>query len=348
MPELPEVESLRRELERTLVGRTIARVEVDLPKLFVPGDGLALNDLDGANVVGLRRRGKLLIWDLAHGASGHPDAEPSEAEGSVRSARRVNRKDSSPEPALSAAEGAQNDKLSLVFHLKLDGQLVHISAEGAELAHGGHPVPKWGTPLPHKATHVVFHLDDRSVLYLTDIRQFGRLWLMPVADVEAFVRKQRLSPEPLTAKFTAQRLQERLGRRSLPIKTVLLDQSVVSGIGNIYADEALWRARINPKRPANSLDAAEVRRLHRAIRWVLDYAVREGVAFVPRGKAISDRDFPYAHGRGGSPCPRCRTTIVKEWVGGRGTSYCPKCQRESSAVSRRSSVRVDRRSQTAD
>jgi formamidopyrimidine-DNA glycosylase len=76
------------------------------------------------------------------------------------------------------------------------------------------------------------------------------------------------------------------------------------------------------------LTDAEITRLHRAIRAVLDYAVREGAAFVPHGKAISDRDFPYCHGRAGSPCPRCKTIIVKEWVGGRGTHYCPKCQKE--------------------
>jgi formamidopyrimidine-DNA glycosylase len=284
MPELPEIESLRRALGKSLVSRTIRSVEIDRPKLFVPAAGLSVEDLCGATVTELRRRGKLLIWGLSNG-------------------------------------------LSLVVHLKLDGQFVHLDGSGAELAHGGHPVPKWGTPLPHKATHVTFRLDDGSTLYLTDIRQFGRLWLMPAADVDAFVARQQLSPEPLTPQFTARRLGERLARRSLPLKTVLLDQKVVGGLGNIYADEALWRARLNPKRPANSLDAAEVRRLHRAIRWVFGYALREGVASVLQGKASPQRAFPYAHGRDGSPCPRCGTTFVKEWVGGRGTSYCPGCQK---------------------
>jgi formamidopyrimidine-DNA glycosylase len=282
VPELPEVEALRTALEPTLVGRRILTVDLDLPKLFRPAPGLALDDLVGLRITSVARRGKLLIWTLA-------------------------------------------SELVLVFHLKLDGQMVLHDAEGRELAHGGHPVPKWGSPLPHKSTHAVFHL-DAGTLFLTDIRQFGRFWLLPASELDAFLTRQKLSPEPLTARFTARRLTERLARRSLPLKTVLLDQSVVGGIGNIYADEALWRARLSPKRPANSLSPTEVTRLHRAIRWVLDFAVRDGVAFVPRGKAISDRAFPYAHGRGGSPCSRCRTTIVKEWVGGRGTSYCPKCQ----------------------
>jgi formamidopyrimidine-DNA glycosylase len=111
-----------------------------------------------------------------------------------------------------------------------------------------------------------------------------------------------------------------------------MDQSVIGGIGTIYADESLWRATLHPRRPANSLLPAEVARLHRAIRAVLDYAVREGAAFVPHGKAISDREFPYCHGRAGSPCPRCHTIIQKEWVAGRGTHYCPKCQKAPESV----------------
>ena len=219
-----------------------------------------------------------------------------------------------------------SDGLTLVVHLKLAGQMVHVDAEGKELAHGGHPVPMWGAPLPHKSTHVVFCLDDGSVLYLTDIRQFARLHLMPDLAVPGFLKKQRLGVEPLSRKFTAAELAQKLSRRSIPLKTTIMDQSVIGGVGNIYADESLWRARLNPKRPANSLTPEEVTRLHRAIRAVLDYAVRQGAAFVPHGKAISDRAFPYCHGRAGSPCPRCKTIIQKEWVGGRGTHYCPKCQ----------------------
>lgn len=216
--------------------------------------------------------------------------------------------------------------LALVVHLKLAGQMVHLDASGKELAHGGHPVPMWGTPLPHKSSHVTFCLNDNSILYLTDIRQFARLHLLPQAEVEPFIKRQRIGVEPLTRKFTAAQLGEKLRRRGIPVKTTIMDQSVMGGVGNIYADESLWRARLNPKRAANSLTPTEVARLHRSIRAVLDYAVREGAAFVPHGKAISDRDFPYCHGRAGSPCPRCRTVIQKEWVGGRGTHYCPKCQ----------------------
>lgn len=284
MPELPEVESLVRDLSLTLIGRTIQSVEVHKPKLFDATPGLTLEDVFGRRVERLWRRGKLTVWELSDG-------------------------------------------LSLVVHLKLAGQVVHVSPDGTELAHGGHPVPMWGSPLPHKSTHVVFCLDDGSVLYLTDIRQFARVHLMPADDVDKFLKHQKIGVEPLTRRFTAQALRDKLKRRGIPLKTTIMDQSVVGGIGNIYADESLWRAKLHPRRPASSLSDAEVTRLHRAIRAVLDYAVREGAAFVPHGKAISDRDFPYCHGRAGSPCPRCRTVIQKEWVGGRGTHFCPKCQR---------------------
>ena len=284
MPELPEVESLVRDLSPSLVGRTLRAVEVHKPKLFNAAPGLTLEDLCGRRIERLWRRGKLSVWELSDG-------------------------------------------LSLVVHLKLAGQMVHLDKDGRELGHGGHPVPMWGTPMPHKSSHVIFCLDDGSVLYLTDIRQFARLYLLPASEVDTFLKRQRIGVEPLTRRFTARALADKLRRRSIPLKSAIMDQSVVGGIGNIYADESLWRARLHPRRPANSLTEAEVNRLHRAIRAVLDYAVTEGAAFVPHGKAISDRAFPYCHGRAGSPCPRCGTIIQKEWVGGRGTHLCPRCQK---------------------
>ncbi len=285
MPELPEVESLVRDLGPGVIGRTIERVEVHKPKLLSAARGLTLEDLCGRRFERVWRRGKLAVWELS-------------------------------------------GDLSLVVHLKLAGQMVHVAADGHELAHGGHPVPMWGTPLPHKSSHVVFHFDDASTLYLTDIRQFARLTLLPDREVAGFLKKQKLGPEPLTRRFNAEEFFRRLQRRGIPLKTAIMDQSVVGGIGNIYADESLWRAKLHPRLLANSLTLDETKRLHRAIRWVLDYAVREGAAFVPHGKAISDRDFPYVHGRAGSPCPRhTRTIIRKEWVGGRGTHFCPRCQK---------------------
>jgi formamidopyrimidine-DNA glycosylase len=284
MPELPEVESLRRDLAATIVGRTVRTVELTVPKLFASPSGLELGHLVGRQVLDLKRRAKLLIWEF-------------------------------------------DQDLTLVMHLKLTGQLVHFKASGEELAHGGHPVPSWGAPLPHKATHLTFTFDDDSILYMTDIRQFARFYLLHDSELTPFLKVQKYGPEPLTAKFTRAYLLEKLGRRGLPIKTVLLDQSMIAGIGNIYADESLWRSKIHPLRPASSLTREEVIRLHGAIRNVLDYAVREGVAFVPAGKAFSDRDFPYCHGREGQACFRCGKLILKDWVNARGTYWCPRCQK---------------------
>lgn len=266
-----------------MVGRIIVAVRLTLPKLFRPEPGLDTGNLEGKTIQSLRRRAKLLVWELS-------------------------------------------GDLALVVHLKLTGQVVHLAADGSELAHGGHPVPGWGQPLPHKATHLRIDLDDGSRLYLTDIRQFARLWLMHADDVPAFLDKQGFGPEPLTDDFKLAPFRAALARRGVPIKSVLLDQSVIGGVGNIYADESLWAARIHPSRPAQQLTAPEVKRLFESIRSVLDYAVREGVAFVLQGKAISDRDFPYAHGRAGEPCGRCGAVIRKAWINGRGSYWCPKCQ----------------------
>lgn len=285
MPELPEVEALRRDLERTLVGRTVTDLELGLPKLFKTTEGLTPEDLVGKRIEGLSRRAKFLH---AH----------------------------------------CSESLSLFVHLRMTGQLVHVANDGSHLAHGGHPVPGWSVPLPHKATHLTAMLDDGSRLYLTDIRQFARLWLMPAEAATAFIAQARLGPEPIGADFHVKDFAARLARRSIPIKSVLLDQRVISGVGNIYADESLWAANIHPRRTASSLSKTEIARLASAIPAVLEYAIREGVAFVPQGKAISDRAFPYCHGRAGVPCGRCGTLIQKDWVGGRGTYWCPKCQPE--------------------
>ncbi len=283
MPELPEVETTRRDLCRTVLGRTFVEVALEKPKLFRGLHGLTLSNLVGRRVQDLRRRGKLLIWNLS-------------------------------------------DDLTLIMHLKLAGQLIHQDANGSELMHGGHPGPMWGTPMPHRATHFTARFDDGSVLYMTDIRQFARLVLMPTDELAEFLAELDFGPEPLEPEFAWRPFYAKLQRRSVPIKTVLLDQSVLAGVGNIYADESLWTARLNPLRPASSLSVTEVKRLRAGIRSVLDYAIREGVAFVPQGKALSDRDFPYAHGRKGQPCARCGRTILREWVNGRATYWCPKCQ----------------------
>ena len=141
----------------------------------------------------------------------------------------------------------------------------------------------------------------------------------------------RVGPEPLDARFTAARLGERLAKRRAPLKAALLDQRTVAGLGNIYVDEALWRARIHPLRPANDLDTDELRRLHRAIRTTLERGIaRQGSTLrdyaAPDGAYGSMQDEFRVYGRDGEPCERCGTPIAKIRVAGRGTWFCPQCQ----------------------
>jgi formamidopyrimidine-DNA glycosylase len=284
MPELPEVETLRRDLEQTIVGRRFEGIDVTLPKLFVGLENLRIEDLLGRRIEALRRRAKFLLFDLSGG-------------------------------------------LALVFHLRMSGQLVHRSADGAALAMGGHPVPSFGAPLPHKATHAAFFFEDGSALYLTDIRQFGRIWLMPASMLDEFLERTRLGPEPLAEEFTEGELRARLERRRrAALKPLLLDQTFIGGLGNIYADEIAYEAKLSPLAVVGELSADGVADLHRAVRSVLLHAVTNGVADILNGRANPDRDFPRVHGRAGQSCPRCRATIVKTRVAGRGTYTCPSCQ----------------------
>jgi formamidopyrimidine-DNA glycosylase len=215
---------------------------------------------------------------------------------------------------------------SVVLHLD-DGRVMTVALRmtGALIvaAPGAAPDPN---------ARVVFELDDGRQLRFRDVRKFGRIGLYPgrgrrrVADVFA-----RHGPEPLPASFSAARLATRLRRRRARLKTLLLDQSFIAGVGNIYADEALWRARLHPLRRADTLTHAEVRRLHRGVRA----ALREGLA----GGGASYRDYVDPDGepglaaermrvyrRTGLPCPRCRRPIQRIVVGQRATHFCPRCQ----------------------
>lgn len=286
MPELPEVETLRRVLSDHLVGRVIERVEVRLPKIVRPPGGLPPEAVVGRHIVGLRRRAKILIWDLS-------------------------------------------DDLAVIFHLKLSGQLNFVDTAGDRSAIGGHPIPPFDAPLPHKATHVIFHFADGSRLFFTDIRQFGYVRFLTSAGVAEHLATQNFGPEPLEPGFTWPIFEERIARRTrMQLKPLLLDQTFVCGLGNIYADEALHRSRLHPLRRPADLSRPERRRLYEAIRAVLDRAVTEGIADFSDKAALDTRGFPAAHGREARPCHTCATPVVRIRVGTRSTYFCPRCQRE--------------------
>ena len=279
MPELPEVESVRRQLAPLIEGRRFERVEVSDPRLTRPLDpAFVARSLEGERVAVLDRRGKYLIVRFESGRA-------------------------------------------LLIHLRMTGSLQH-AREGA------------ATEDPYR--RAVVRLDDGSDVAYRDVRRFGT-WLVLEREEEAPYLAARVGAEPFARSFTAARLGERFANRRAPVKSAILDQRTLAGVGNIYADEALWYARVHPLREARSLDEAETAALHRGIRKALERGIeRQGSTLrdyrLPNGESGGmQREFK-VYGREGEPCARCGTPIEKIRLAGRGTWYCPACQRAPSDV----------------
>src|SRR5437764_1293757 len=285
MPELPEVEAVRRIIERAGVGRTVVAARCARPKLVESlAEGLALEQLVGARLDAVERRAKYLVLRF--------DRDPQ-----------------------------------AILHLRMTGQVAAVAPDGArEVA--GHPVPAYDAPLPAPSTHLALELDDGTALYLQDPRHFARLTLLPTALVEPYLRERDLGPEPSDEALTVEALAGMLAARGrAKLKPLLLDQSFISGLGNIYVDEALHRAALPPERRAGSLSPSEVARLHAAMRAVLEEAIPIGGARIYQGKAAQVNGFPHVHARRGEPCPDCGGPIEKYTLAGRGTYFCPACQK---------------------
>jgi formamidopyrimidine-DNA glycosylase len=272
MPELPEVETVRRRLEPVLTGRRFDRVAISDPRLVRPyePDEVAA-ELQGERVASVERRGKYLIIRF------------------------------------------ETDRV-LLIHLRMTGSLRH-SSTGLD-------------DDPHRRALV--RLDDGSDIAYRDVRRFGTWLLLEPGELDVYLAS-RLGEEPLDALFTAARLGQLLAKRRAPVKAVLLDQRTLAGMGNIYVDEALWRSKIHPLRPAESLGRDELRRLHRAVRTSLEHGIaRQGSTLrdyaLPDGGSGSMQHEFKVYGRGGEPCDRCGTPIAKIRVAGRGTWFCPTCQ----------------------
>jgi formamidopyrimidine-DNA glycosylase len=273
VPELPEVETVRRRLAPVLEGATIARAEIVDPRLTRPVDPASVAaSLVGERIAAVERRGKYLLWRLESGRT-------------------------------------------LVVHFRMTGSLRH--ARAGELPDDAY----------RRATVA---LDTGTDVAYRDVRRFGTWEILDEAHLRPYLAA-RLGPEPLAPSFTAARLGALASGRKTPIKAFLLDQRRIAGVGNIYADEALWRARIHPRRPAGELDAVEIGRIHRALRA----ALRRGVAL--RGSTLRDYRTPdgdtggmqhefHVYGRLGEPCDRCGRPIERIVVAGRGTWLCPRCQ----------------------
>ena len=286
MPELPEVETVRRGLLGLIVGQTVSSVEHDTPKSFPNAAADVEAFLIGAAVTDVRRRAKVLLIDLT-------------------------------------------TEYTLVIHLKMTGQLVF---RGDETFGAGHPNASLIGELPDRSTRVTIPVSDGSHLYFNDQRKFGWMKLMPTVEVPNIDFMKKVGPEPLEADFTPEEFAERFTRRAkTSIKAALLDQTVIAGVGNIYADESLWGAKIHPKRLVGSITPDEFSLLHTELRAVMNKAIEKGGStdknYVnAEGKRGSYLDFARVFRREGQACPRCATTIIKFKAAGRGTHICPQCQ----------------------
>ncbi len=224
-----------------------------------------------------------------------------------------------------------DSEYSLVIHLKMTGQLVF---RGGEQRFGaGHPNHSLVGELPDKSTRVTFTFEDDSKLFFNDQRKFGWVRLLPTIEVPAIDFFQKVGPEPLAEDFTSKDFAARIRRRANSgIKAVLLDQTVVAGIGNIYADESLWAAKIHPLTKVNDISDAKLHALYDGLTKVLRLSIEKGGStdrnYVDaEGKRGSYLTFANVFRREGQPCSRCGTTIVKLRVAGRGTHICPHCQK---------------------
>jgi formamidopyrimidine-DNA glycosylase len=273
MPELPEVETVRRRLAPLLAGRRFERVTILDPRLVRPFEPTAVAaELEGERVAGVDRRGKYLIVRFESGRS-------------------------------------------LLIHLRMTGSVRHTPA---------------GKESNDSHVRAVVRLDDGSDVTYRDVRRFGT-WLLTEPDELDPYLEQRLAREPLERSFRAKGLGVRLAGRRAPIKAALLDQRTVAGMGNIYADEALWRAGIHPQREAGDLEPSEVDALTSAVKAALRAGIRRQGATLrdysqPDGRRGRMQETFKVYGRTDEPCERCGTLIEKTRVAGRGTWFCPKCQ----------------------
>jgi len=282
MPELPEVETVRRGLEGFLVGKSFVGVEVLSGKSFVGESGVAV----GRKVMRLRRRGKALIVEL-------------------------------------------NNGWSLMVHLRMTGQLVYV---GKERFGAGHPTDDFFLEMPGRHTRVVFEFNDGGRLYFNDQRKFGFVKVMRDKDLAEDAFLMKLGPEPW--EVSTREFFERLERRkNTSIKAAILDQSVVAGVGNIYADEGLYRAGIFPGRLVRDVTEVEAERLLKGIREVMEASIDSGGStmknYVKADGTKGDylEKFAKVFGREREKCERCGGVIEKIRVAGRGTHYCLRCQK---------------------
>lgn len=273
MPELPEVETVRRGLEHLIVGKKIVSVEVRVPKMVKTGVEDFQLDILGQTFKSIGRRGKYLLLNL--------------------------------------------NRQTIISHLRMEGKYLLFEDE----------VPD------NKRFHLFFGLDGGSTLVYQDVRKFGTFELLPKSQVEAYFVQKKIGPEPNAKDFKLKPFEEGLAKSHKVIKTLLLDQHLVAGLGNIYVDEVLWAAKVDPERLASQLKKSEIKRIHDETIRILQLAIEKGGSTIRSyknslGEDGSMQDCLQVYGKTDQPCARCATPIEKIKVGGRGTHFCPSCQKQ--------------------
>ena len=272
MPELPEVETVRRGLEKLIIGKKISSVEIRYPKMIKTDLNQFQKELPGQVVKSMGRRGKYLLFYLT-------------------------------------------DKV-LISHLRMEGKYFYYPDQVPERKHA----------------HVLIHFEDGGTLVYEDVRKFGTMELLAPELLEAYFLSKKLGPEPTEQDFDLEIFRGALKKSKKPIKSHLLDQTLVAGLGNIYVDEVLWRAKVHPSRTSNSLSAQEARKVHDQTMEVLGQAVEKGGSTIRTytnafGEDGTMQEFHQVYDKTGEACSRCGSIIEKIQLGGRGTHFCPKCQR---------------------
>ena len=272
MPELPEVETVRRGLEKLILGKKISNIDIRYPKMIKTDLNEFQKEMPGQVIQTMGRRGKYLLFYLS-------------------------------------------DKV-LISHLRMEGKYFYYPDQVPERKHA----------------HVFFQFEDGGTLVYEDVRKFGTMELLAPELLESYFISKKLGPEPTKKDFDLLTFEKALKKSKKPIKSHLLDQTLVAGLGNIYVDEVLWRAKVHPSRTSNSLTAQEARKVHDETINVLCQAVEKGGSTIRTytnafGEDGTMQEFHQVYDKSGQACSRCETIIEKIQLGGRGTHFCPKCQR---------------------
>ena len=272
MPELPEVETVRRGLEKLILGKKITTIDIRYPKMIKTDLDQFQKELPGQVVKSIGRRGKYLLFYLT-------------------------------------------DKV-LISHLRMEGKYFYYPDQVPERKHA----------------HVFIHFEDGGTLVYEDVRKFGTMELFAPELLEAYFLSKKLGPEPTEQDFDLEIFIGALKKSKKHIKSHLLDQTLVAGLGNIYVDEVLWRAQVHPSRTSNSLTTQEARKVHDETINVLGQAVEKGGSTIRTytnafGEDGTMQEFHQVYDKAGQACSRCGTSIEKIQLGGRGTHFCPNCQR---------------------